>query len=176
MGGLFMIHIYYGDGKGKTTAAVGLAVRAAGSKMKVLFVQFLKTEFSGERNVLEKLDNVTLTPCPLKLKFTVDMTDAERQQTAVLFRGIFERSAATALSERYYMIVLDEVFDIMNEGMLSEAEVLAFVTDAPNSIEIVMTGHNPSQRFLDEADYVTEMKKHKHPYDKGMPGRIGIEF
>ena len=56
-----MIHIYYGDGKGKTTAAVGLAVRAAGSKMKVLFVQFLKTEFSGERNVLEKLDNVTLT-------------------------------------------------------------------------------------------------------------------
>ncbi len=171
-----MIHIYYGDGKGKTTAAVGLALRAAGSKMKVMFVQFLKTEFSGERNVLKELENVTVTSCPTELKFTVDMTDSEKQQTAVIFRGVFERSAAAALSERYDMIVLDEIFDIMNEGMLGEAQVLEFITNAPNSIEIVMTGHNPSQRFIDEADYVTEMKKIKHPYDKGLTGRIGIEF
>ena len=171
-----MIHIYYGDGKGKTTAAAGLALRAAGSRMKVMFVQFLKTEVSGERNVLRELENVTVTSCPLELKFTVDMTDAEKQQTAVLFRGIFERSAAAALSERYDVIVLDEVFDIINEGMLSEAEVLEFITNAPHSIEIVMTGHNPSQRFVDEADYVTEMKKIKHPYDRGLNGRIGIEF
>ena len=171
-----MIHVYYGDGKGKTTAAVGRALRAAGSNMKVLFVQFLKTEFSGERNLLGKLENVTMTSCPLELKFTNEMTDAERQQTAVLFRWIFERSAATALSERYDMIVLDEVFDIINEGMLGEAEVLEFITNAPNSIEIVMTGHNPPQRFIDEADYVTEMKKIKHPFDKGLTSRIGIEF
>ena len=171
-----MIHIYYGDGKGKTTAAAGLAVRAAGSKMKVLFVQFLKTEFSGERNVLKELDNVTVTSCPLELKFTTEMTEAEKQQTSVLFRGIFERSAATALSDRYDMVVFDEVFDIINEGMLSEAEVYEFITNAPKSIEIVLTGHNPSQRFLDEADYVTEMKKIKHPFDKGLTGRIGIEF
>ena len=171
-----MIHIYYGDGKGKTTAAVGLALLAAGSKMKVMFVQFLKTEFSGERNVLKELENVTVTSCPTELKFTVDMTDSEKQQTAVIFRGVFERSAAAALSARYDMIVLDEIFDIMNEGMLGEAQVLEFITNAPNSIEIVMTGHNPSQRFIDEADYVTEMKKIKHPYDKGLTGRIGIEF
>ena len=171
-----MSHSYYGDGKGKTTAAVGLAVRAAGSKMKVLFVQFLKTEFSGERNALSLLENVALTSCPLERKFTIEMTESERQQTAVLFRGIFERSAATALSERYDMIVLDEVFDVMNEGMLSEAEVFEFIANAPNSIEIVMTGHNPPQRFLDEADYITEMKKIKHPFDRGLQGRIGIEF
>lgn len=171
-----MIHVYYGDGKGKTTAAVGLAVRAAGSNMKVLFVQFLKTEFSGERGVLSQLDNITLTACPKELKFTNEMTDAERQQATVLFRGIFERSAATALSERYDMIVLDEVFDVMNEGMLSEADVYEFITNAPNSIEIIMTGHNPPERFLAEADYITEMKKIRHPYDKGLTGRIGIEF
>ena len=171
-----MIHIYYGDGKGKTTAAVGLAVRAAGSHMKVLFVQFLKTEFSGERHILSQLENVTLTDCPPELKFTYEMTDAERQQAALLFRGIFERSATTALTERYDMIVLDEVFDVMNEGMLSEAEVFEFIANAPHSIEIVMTGHDPAQRFFDEADYVTEMKKIKHPYDKGLTGRIGIEF
>lgn len=171
-----MIHIYYGDGKGKTTAAVGLAVRAAGCGLRVLFVQFLKTDSSGERSVLGKLDNVTLTNCPLNLKFTFDMTDAEKHQTAVLYRNIFERSAATALSDRYDMIVLDEIFDVINEGMLTEAQVYEFITNAPNSIEIVMTGHNPSQRFLAEADYITEMKKHKHPFDNGMTARKGIEF
>ena len=171
-----MIHVYYGDGKGKTTAAVGLAVRAAGSNMKVMFVQFLKTEFSGERHILSNLENVSLTVCPDELKFTFDMSDAERQQASALFRGIFERSAATALSERYDMIVLDEVFDIMNEGMLSEADVFEFITNAPVSIEIVMTGHDPAQRFTDATDYVTEMKKIKHPFDKGLNGRIGIEF
>ena len=134
-----MIHIYYGDGKGKTTAAVGLAVRAAGSGLRVLFVQFLKTDSSGERSVLGKLDNVTLTNCPLNLKFTFDMTDAEKHRTAVLYRSIFERSAATALSDRYDMIVLDEIFDVINEGMLAEAQVYEFITNAPKSIEIVMT-------------------------------------
>ena len=171
-----MIHIYYGDGKGKTTAAVGLAARAAGNKMKVMFVQFLKTEFSGERKALSEFENVTLTECPEALEFTYEMTEEEKLRAATLFRGIFERSAASALSERYDMIVLDEIFDIIEEGMLSEAEVLEFITNAPNSIEIVMTGHNPPQRFLDEADYITEMKKIRHPYDKGMTGRIGIEF
>ncbi len=171
-----MIHIYYGDGKGKTTAAVGLAVRAAGSGLRVLFVQFLKTDSSGERSVLGKLDNVTLTNCPLNLKFTFDMTAAEKQQTAVLYRNIFERSAATALSDRYDMIVLDEIFDVINEGMLAEAQVYEFITNAPKSIEIVMTGHNPSPRFLAAADYITEMKKHKHPFDSGMTARKGIEF
>lgn len=171
-----MIHVYYGDGKGKTTAAVGLAVRAAGSSMKVMFVQFLKTEFSGERKVLGALEQVTLTSCPLELKFTFDMTEGEKQQAAVMFRGLFERSAALALSERYDMIVLDEVFDVINAGMLAEAEVFEFISNAPNNVEIVMTGHDPSARFLDTADYVTEFKKIKHPYDRGVTGRIGIEF
>ncbi len=171
-----MIHAYYGDGKGKTTAAVGLAVRAAGSNMKVLFVQFLKTEFSGERHVLSHTENVTLTFCPLELKFTFDMDEKEKMQAAKIFKGIFERSVTTALTERYDMVVLDEVFDVVNCGMLTEAEVYEFITNAPKSMEIVMTGHNPSQRFLDVADYVTEFKKIKHPYDLGITGRKGIEF
>ena len=171
-----MIHVYYGDGKGKTTAAVGLAVRAAGSRMKVLFVQFLKTEFSGERGILHDIPNVTITSCPLELKFTCEMSETEKQQAAVVFRGIFERSAATALSDRYDMIVLDEIFDVIGEGMISESEVFEFIANAPKSIEIVMTGHNPRERFIEEADYVTEFHKIKHPYDRGITGRIGVEF
>ena len=171
-----MVHIYYGDGKGKTTAAVGLAARAAGSKMKVLFVQFLKTEFSGERHTLSHTENVTLTLCPLELKFTFDMDEKEKAQASKVFKGIFDSSVTTALTERYDVVVLDEIFDAINFGMLSESEVYEFVTNAPVSMEIVMTGHNPPEKFFEIADYVTEMKKIKHPYDRGITGRIGVEF
>ncbi len=171
-----MKHIYYGDGKGKTTAAIGLAVRAAGSKMKVLFVQFLKTEFSGERHILSHTENVTLTFCPLELKFTFDMNDKEKAQAAKIFKGIFDNAVTTALTEKYDMVVLDEVFEAINAHMLSESEVYEFITNAPSSMEIVMTGHNPPQKFMDCADYITEFKKIKHPYDRGITGRIGIEF
>ena len=157
-----MIHTYYGDGKGKTTAAVGLALRAAGNKMRVMFVQFLKTEFSGERNALHVFENITLTENPLEMRFTYEMDERERQQASVIFRGMFDRSVALTLSERYDMIVLDEVFE--------------FIRNAPVNIEIVMTGHEPPQRFIDASDYVTEFRKIKHPYDRGITGRIGIEF
>jgi cob(I)alamin adenosyltransferase len=171
-----MKHIYFGDGKGKTTAAVGIAVRAAGSNLRVLFVQFLKTEFSGERKVLSEIDNVTLTCCPLELKFTFEMTEQEKLQASKIFKGIFERSVTTALTEKYDMVVFDEVFEAINAGMLSESEVYEFITNAPSGMEIVMTGHNPPQKFMDTADYITEFKKIKHPYDRGITGRIGIEF
>ena len=171
-----MKHIYYGDGKGKTTAAIGLAVRAAGSKMKVLFVQFLKTEFSGERHILSHTENVTLTFCPLELKFTFEMDDKEKAQAAKIFKGIFDNAVTTDLTEKYDMVVLDEVFEAINAHMLSESEVYEFITNAPSSMEIVMTGHNPPQKFMDCADYITEFKKIKHPYDRGITGRIGIEF
>ena len=171
-----LVHIYCGDGKGKTTAAIGLAVRAAGSKMKVLFVQFLKTEFSGERHILSHTENVTLTFCPLELKFTFDMDDKEKAQAAKIFKGIFDNAVTTALTEKYDMVVLDEVFEAINAHMLSESEVYEFITNAPSSMEIVMTGHNPPQKFMDCADYITEFKKIKHPYDRGITGRIGIEF
>ena len=176
MESLGLLHLYYGDGKGKTTAAIGLAVRAAGSKMKVLFVQFLKTEFSGERHILSHTENVTLTFCPLELKFTFDMDDKEKAQAAKIFKGIFDNAVTTALTEKYDMVVLDEVFEAINAHMLSESEVYEFITNAPSSMEIVMTGHNPPQKFMDCADYITEFKKIKHPYDRGITGRIGIEF
>lgn len=171
-----MIHVYFGDGKGKTTAAVGLAARAAGSNMKVLFVQFLKIEFSGERHTLSHTENITLTFCPLELKFTFEMDEKEKLQAAKVFKGIFDSSVTTALTERYDMVILDEIFDVINNEMISEAEVFEFVANAPVSMEIIMTGHNPPERFIEAADYVTEFKKIKHPYDKGITGRIGIEF
>ena len=171
-----MIHAYYGDGKGKSTAAAGIALRAAGNRMRVMYVQFLKTENTGERLALQSIDGINLTSCPLELKFTYEMDDRERQQVSVMFRGIFERAAAITLSDRYDMIILDEVFDVINEGMLSESSVFEFISNAPNNIEIVMTGRKPPKRFIDAADYVTEFKKIKHPFDRGIQARKGIEY
>lgn len=171
-----MKHLYFGDGKGKTTAAVGIAVRAAGSNLKVLFVQFLKTEFSGERHVLSHTENVTLTLCPADLKFTFQMNEKEKAQAAKIFKGIFDRSVTLALTEKYDMVVFDEIIDAINAEMLTESEVVEFITNAPSSMEIIMTGHNPSQKMIDLCDYVTEFKKIKHPYDRGITGRIGVEF
>ena len=171
-----MKHLYFGDGKGKTTAAVGIAVRAAGSNLKVLFVQFLKTEFSGERHVLSHTENVTLTLCPADLKFTFQMNEKEKTQAAKIFKGIFDHSVTLALTEKYDMVVFDEIIDAINAEMLTESEVVEFITNAPSSMEIIMTGHNPSQKMIDLCDYVTEFKKIKHPYDRGITGRIGVEF
>ena len=104
------------------------------------------------------------------------MDEKEKAQAAKVFKGIFDSSVTTALTERYDMVVLDEVFDVIHNDMISEAEVFEFVANAPVSMEIVMTGHNPPERFIEIADYVTEFKKIKHPYDRGITGRIGIEF
>ncbi len=171
-----MIHIYYGDGKGKTTAAIGLACRAAGSRMKVLFVQFLKTEFSGERHTLSHTENISLTFCPVELKFTYQMDETEKAKATSLFRKIFDESVTKALTEKYDMIVLDEIFSAVEAEMISEHDVYEFVSNAPKSLEVVMTGHNPPERILELADYITEMKKIRHPYDKGVQARFGIEF
>jgi cob(I)alamin adenosyltransferase len=147
-----MKHLYFGDGKGKTTAAVGIAVRAAGSNLKVL------------------------TFCPADLKFTFQMNEKEKAQAAKIFKGIFDHSVTLALTEKYDMVVFDEIIDAINAEMLTESEVVEFITNAPSSMEIIMTGHNPSQKMIDLCDYVTEFKKIKHPYDRGITGRIGVEF
>lgn len=171
-----MVHVYYGDGKGKSTAAIGLAVRAAGSRMKVLFVQLMKTEFSGERHTLSHTENVSLTFSPIDLKLTYDMPEDEKAKAAVTFRKIFDDSVRTVLTQKYDMIVLDEIFSAIQADMVSEGALYEFISNAPKNLEIVLTGHNPSQRILDLADYVTEMKKIKHPYETGVPARFGIEF
>ena len=171
-----MIHVYYGDGKGKTTAAIGLAVRAAGSRMRVLFVQFMKTEFSGERHTLSHTENISLTFAPVELKFTYEMDDAEKSKAAIMFRKIFDDAVTTVLTQKYDMIVLDEIFTAIEAGVLSEYEVREFVSNAPKNLEIVMTGHNPPEKILELADYITEMKEIRHPYDEGVQARFGIEF
>ena len=130
-----LVHIYCGDGKGKTTAAVGLAVRACGAGKKILFVQFLKSESSSERRILKQLDGIELTPCPEKVKFTFRMDEAEKQECrercASLLRLTEERLPLFDLA------VLDEVFGALSAGMLEAEELLRLVREKPEKTEIL---------------------------------------
>ncbi len=169
-----LIHIYCGDGKGKTTAAVGLCVRAAGHGKRVVFVQFLKSESSGERSVLRMLPQIVVFPCPHSTKFTFQMTEEEKREEA---RACSSRlCAAWKEAEKADMLVLDEVFGALSAGLLSEGEVLTGLRKKPKGLEVVLTGRDPAHFFLEIADYVTQMKKQKHPYESGTGARKGIEY
>lgn len=171
-----MIHIYYGDGKGKTTAATGLAVRAAGRNLKVLFVQFLKNMSTGERTSLKQLPNITLAPCPMELKFTFTMSEEEKENCARLMGEIFRVSAEKSIVGKFDMIILDELLTAVTLNMVSHAEVYEFLSNAPQTLEIVLTGHEVPEKFSVLADYITHFVNEKHPYQRGIPAREGIEF
>ena len=168
-----MIHLYCGATKGKTTAAMGLALRAAGHGERVVIAQFLKSGNSGERKILAALPNVTLMPVPDAMKFTFRMTEEEKKeegerQTRLLTDTLRE-------GEKAKLVVLDELCAALNAGMAPLAPVLAFL-DAHKETEVVITGRNPPQELVDRADYITEMVKRRHPFDQGLPARKGVEW
>jgi len=168
------IHIYYGDGKGKTTAAVGLAVRAAGSGLKVLFFQFLKDNSSNERKILEALPGVTCLPGREPVKFVSKMNGDER----IEFRHYNNKALDEIIKfcGPFDMLILDEALCALNLEVLSEEKLISFIQHKPRGLEIVMTGPRLPDNLLEMADYVTEVRKVKHQFDLGRSARKGIEF
>lgn len=168
------IHIYYGDGKGKTTAAVGLAVRAAGAGLKVLVFQFLKDNSSSERKVLEELPGITCLPGRERVKFVGNMNGDERAE--------FRHYNNKALDEiikfcgPFDMLLLDEVLCALELDVISEEKLISFIRHKPRGLEIVMTGREAADSLLEMADYVTKVQKIKHQFDLGRSARKGIEF
>lgn len=171
-----LIHIYCGDGKGKTSAAVGLAVRAAGRGFKVLVVRFLKTENSGEVGVLRSIPNITVTPCDRTFGFVFRMSEEEKVEAAQYYQKRFETAVKEAAIGNYDLLILDEILASCNYGMVQERSVLDFLQKKPAEMEVVLTGRNPSEKLIGLADYVSEICMRKHPYEKGIPARKGIEF
>lgn len=170
------IHIYCGDGKGKTTAAAGLAARMAGHGKQVLFVQFLKGGETGEVNLFSTLPQFRVLRCEKSFPFTFQMNEAQKKELTGLHNRLMEQASAQCRQEDYGLVVLDEVFPALQEGLLSEGLLKKFLSDQAGRMEIVMTGRTPPQDYLEFADYVTEMKLKKHPYDQGLEARKGVEF
>lgn len=169
-----LVHIYCGDGKGKTTAAVGLAVRAAGRGLRVVIARFLKTDDSGEVSVLKEIPGITVIPCRRTFGFFSSMDEETKREAAAYNRSLFEEAAALAGTAD--LLILDEIMAAVNYGMVEETAVLSFLEKRPENLEVVLTGRNPSESFLESADYVSEIVKKKHPYEKRISARKGIEY
>jgi len=173
-----MVHLYYGDGKGKTTAAIGLSVRALGNRMPVVFVQFLKSKEVGEIRMLEKLGAKVLRGKACE-KFTFQMSDEEKRETRRISMSNFNSAleiCAKLSKKSPVLLVLDEICAAWNCDMVDRVDAEYLVTNPPECVEIVLTGRNPPAVFREKADYATEMKKEKHPFDKGIAARRGVEY
>lgn len=170
------VHIYCGDGKGKTTAAVGLSVRACGCGKKVLITRFLKTDHSGEVKALQALPGITVTPCERSFGFFTRMSEQQKKEAKVYYSQLLQATLQRAVEGAYDLLVMDEIMAVCNYGLVEEPVVLDFLTSRPEGLEVVLTGRNPSDKLIELADYVSEIKKIKHPYDRGIAARQGIEY
>lgn len=167
-----MLHIYHGDGKGKTTAAMGLALRMAGRGKRVVVAQFLKGEDSGERLALARMPGVELLPLPGCLPFTFQLTEQQREEEQQRYASMLGH--LSKLAPQADLMVLDEVCDAIDCGLVELEDVLNLLGRC--SGEVVLTGRQGQWSLLLRADYVTRMGKEKHPFDRGVEAREGVEW
>lgn len=170
-----LIHIYCGDGKGKTTAAVGLAVRCCGHGNKVLLVQFLKSRPTGELNSLALLPGIEVWRGKENNKFTFQMSAEEKKAVLQSHMELFAKVWTRCQQDKIDLLILDEVIGACNTGVFELQQLLEFLKNKPQELEVVLTGRNPAAELIELADYVSEICKRKHPFDKGIPARTGVE-
>lgn len=171
---LGLIHLYCGDGKGKTTAALGLALRAAGAGKQVVFTQFFKDGSSSEVEPLAALPGVRVFHADTVRGFYRNMTPSQREQAGKDYTALFRQ--VTQAAQEADLLILDEIVSACNRGVVPEKLVTDFLREKLARLEVVLTGRNPSSALLELADYVTEMRKLRHPFDRGIGARKGIEF
>ncbi len=185
-----LVHVLTGDGNGKTTSAIGIAVRAAGRGMNAAFVQFLKGGLSSEIPPLQKLGVTVVSGtkyCERQGEHVEQLHEkgfmvfckgcfAINDEDRKLVRQAFSRAADFCSSGKFDLVVLDEIFWAMKEGIVSEAEVLAIVKSRAQNCEIILTGRGSTPAIEEIADYVAYVQKKKHPFDAGVISRCGIDY
>ena len=168
-----LLIVYTGDGKGKTTAALGLVFRTLGRGWPVAVVQFIKGKWkTGERLFAETLPNLTFRV--MGLGFTWDSDDLSRDKAAAA--AAWQEAARLIGEGQHTVVILDEITYALNYGFLSLDEVLTVLRDRPAHVHVALTGRNAPAALLEAADLVTEMRKLKHPFDSGRKAQLGIDF
>ena len=170
-----LVQLYYGDGKGKTTAVFGLAFRCAGWGRRVVIAQFLKSSPCGELTAAERFPTLTVLRSKGIHKFTFQMNDDEKAETAENCLSLFRQAVELARQEQARLLVLDEVIDA-TYGFLPMEELCAFLDGRPEGMEVAITGHSLPPQLAERADYISHVVKEKHPYDRGVMARKEIEF
>ena len=166
------VQVYTGDGKGKTTAALGLALRASGHGMRTYIGQFMKGQQYGELDALR--DNPCITIEQYGDPRCIRREEVTPEHVAQARRGL-ERARKAMLVGDYDIVVLDEANVALWFGLLALEEVLAFLDQKPEGVEVILTGRRAPQELIDRADLVTDMREVKHYYTQGVVARKGIE-
>lgn len=173
-----LLHILIGDGKGKSSAAAGMALRMAGHGRRVLFTQFLKSSPSGELSALTRIsDLIDVRRPPLRHKaFVWNQSDAQRQETAADLAAGWRDVSGELKNPAYALYVFDELLDVIQMGMISEESVIQALGSRHHKAEVVLTGRVASLAMQAVADYITELSLRKHPYERGIQARQGVEW
>ena len=171
-----MIHVYYGDGKGKTTAAIGLSIRAAGAGKQVVFAQFLKGCDTCELTSFQKIENILVCRNEKDLGFLFQMSEEEKCEVEKMHNQTLLKVIELVEEKKVDMVVLDEITYPYEDKLINCHMLEQFIETLSSDVELVITGRNPSSYFLDKADYITKMVCVRHPYEKNQPARRGIEF
>lgn len=168
-----LIHVYTGDGKGKTTAALGLALRAAGHKKRVCMIMFLKGRYSyGERYSGKRIPGLNIAAYGRRHIIKGKPTEMDLKEA----RKAFEHAKQAVKGNKYDVVILDELTHAINLGLIRLNEVMEIIDEKPEGLELMITGRNSPQELLEAADYVTEFVERKHPYRRGIGSRKGIEY
>ncbi len=165
-----MLHIYCGDGKGKTTAALGLAVRAAGAGLRVHIVQLMKGAPTSELAALAKIPGISVARCDRDYGFSWKMSDKDKSEITACHNALLEEAFSLGAD----MVILDEFNSAYANGLLDREAAEKLIGEA--TAEIVLTGRNPDPKLLEKADYISEIQCVRHPYERGVTARKGIEF
>ena len=169
-----LVQVFTGNGKGKTSAALGVALRAAGHGLRVHIIFFMKGDYPyGERRALARLPNVNINL--FGQETFVDPANVRPEEVAEARRGL-EKAREVVRSGDYDLVVLDEINVAVAWKLLDVEDVLELVRGRPHNVELILTGRYADPRLIDVADLVTEMQNVKHPYDKGVLSRKGIDY
>lgn len=171
-----LIQIYTGDGKGKTTAALGQGIRSAGNGLKVYMVQFLKTYETGELKIIDQIDNFSVFRFESKKDFFWNLNDEQKKLLKKETDNAIKFISKTLSERECDVLILDEVFGSLKNKMIDKDELISILKNKPESVEVVLTGRDAPEEIMELADYVSEINMVKHPFEKGINSRKGIEY
>lgn len=170
------IQVYTGNGKGKTTASLGLSIRAAGNGLKVAFVQFLKGRDTSELAIIDKIDNIEIFRAPKCTKFFNTMNQEEKDSLKSNTLALFNEASEWVINGKYDLIVFDEILGTMTNQLISKEKLLKVLDNKNECVEVVLTGRNAPKWLVEKADLVSEIVPIKHYMNEGVMGRKGIEY
>jgi cob(I)alamin adenosyltransferase len=171
------VQIYYGTGKGKTTAAVGQGLRAAGRGLKVFMVQFMKTPDSGEVKAIQRLEpDFKVFHFEKERGFFWTLNEEEQKELRQDILNALQFVKKVLSAHQCDVLILDEILATLEVGLITRAQLVEILEERPEEMELILTGRMLPGEIANYADYITEMQQIRHPYEKGIPARLGIEY